>query len=358
MAAVMGLGESLVLAGGDRRPRVHIHTNEPQRFLATVAGLGVIEHSKIDDMVLQQLKGREAAIALVTDSTTDLPEDTAFRLGVVAVPLTLSLGDESYLDGVDITLDGFIHRVTSGTGVPRSSQPAVADFVQTYRRLLEYREGIVSVHIAGAMSGTVQAAQAAAREVDPARIRVIDSCAVSVGAGLLLEAAGEAIAAGGGLDEIVALAEQAKRDIRIFGTVASLDFAVRGGRVSPSRARTLTRLHLAPIIVFDETGKVGKGGAALGFDRALNAIIRRAVRIAAGAPAPSSPRTSASARCRWPCAGCGPDGRRARRRRRSCRLARLVLATHPRRSRFHWPREVFAASRVGTQSWSPCRGPF
>jgi len=285
MAAVLGLGESLVVAGGERRLRVHIHTNEPQRFLATVAALGVVEHSKIDDMVLQQLEGRAAAIALVTDSTTDLPEATAFRLGVVAVPLTLSIGEESFLDGIDITLDGFIRRVTSGMGVPRSSQPAVADFVQTYRRLLEYREGIVSVHIAAAMSGTVQAAQAAAREVDPARIRVIDSCAVSVGAGLLLEAAGEAVAAGAGLDEVAALVERVKRDIRIFGTVASLDFAVRGGRVSPGMARTLTRLHLAPIIVFDETGKAGKGGAALGFDRALNAIVRRAVKFAAGAPA-------------------------------------------------------------------------
>ena len=285
MTAVLSLGESLVVAGGERRLRVHIHTNEPQKFLATVAALGVVEHSKIDDMVLQQLEGRAATIALVTDSTADLPEDVAFRLGVVAVPLTLSLGDESFLDGVDITLDGFIDRVTSGAGVPRSSQPAVADFAQTYRRLLEYREGIVSVHIAAAMSGTVQAAQAAAREVDPGRIRVIDSCAVSVGAGLLLEAAGEAIASGAGLDEVAALLEKTKRDIRIFGTVASLDFAVRGGRLSPSMARTLTRLHLSPIIVFDETGKAGKGGAALGFERALNALIKRAVRFAAGTPA-------------------------------------------------------------------------
>ena len=131
----------------------------------------------------------------------------------------------------------------------------------------------------------MQAAQAAAREVDPGRIRVIDSCAVSVGAGLLLEAAGEAVAAGAGLDEVVALAERVKREIRIFGTVASLDFAVRGGRVNPSMARALKRLHLAPIIVFDETGRAGKGGAALGFDRALSAVVRRAVKYADGAPA-------------------------------------------------------------------------
>ena len=111
MTRVAGLGESLVVAGGDSRVRVHLHTNEPQHFLAAVAELGVIERSKIDDMVLQQLAGREASVAIVTDSTADLPEDAAFRLGVVAVPLTLTLGEEEYLDGVDITLDGFIHRI-------------------------------------------------------------------------------------------------------------------------------------------------------------------------------------------------------------------------------------------------------
>ena len=285
MARVTGLGDSLVVAGGGTRLRVHLHTNEPQMFLASVAELGVIERSKVDDMVLQQLAGREASIAIVTDSTTDLPEDLAFGLGVVAVPLTLSLGQTEFLDGVDISADGFVHRIVSGSDVPRSSQPAVADFVQTYRRLLEYREGVVSVHIAGAMSGTVQSARAAAREVDPERVRVIDSCLVSIGSGLLTQAIGEAIAAGADLDEVEQVAERVKREIRIFGTVASLDFAVRGGRVSPTMARTLKRLHLAPIIVFDEHGKPGKGGAALGFDRALNALVKRAVHFVDGAPA-------------------------------------------------------------------------
>jgi DegV family protein with EDD domain len=285
VARVAGMGESLVIAGGDDRLRVHLHTNEPRQFLAAVAELGVIERSKVDDMVLQQLAGRRTSIALVTDSTTDLPEDRAFRLGVVAVPLTLSLGSAEFLDGVDISAEGFAQRILRGSGVPRSSQPAVADFVQTYRRLLEYREGVVSVHIAGAMSGTVQAARAAAREVDPARVRVVDSCLVSAGAGLLAEAVGEAIAAGAGLDELEHVAERVRRDIRIFGTVASLEFAVRGGRVSPTMARTLDRLHLAPIIVFDERGRPGKGGVALGFHRALDALVRRAARFAHGAPA-------------------------------------------------------------------------
>ena len=285
MTRVVEIGESLVVAGGENRLRVHIHTNEPKRFLAAVAELGHIERTKIDDMVLQQLACRTSALGLVTDSTTDLPEDEAIELGMIAVPLTLTLGDEEYLDGVDITLDGFIQRILAGQGVPRSSQPAVADLVQTYRRLLECREGVVSVHIAAALSGTVQAARAAAREVDAERIRVIDSCSVSIGAGLLVEAVGEAIASGADLDEVERIAENVKREIRVFGAVASLDFAVRGGRISPRLATSMERLHLSPIIALDETGKAGRAGVALGFDRALNTIVKRVVQYVDGAPA-------------------------------------------------------------------------
>ena len=285
MVRVAELGESLVVAGGDTRVRVHIHSNEPQRFFATLAEVAHIERTKVDDMVLQQLACRTTDLGLVTDSTTDLPEEQAFTLGTIAVPLTLTLGDEEYLDGVDITLDGFIQRILAGSGVPRSSQPAVADFAQTYRKLLECREGVVSVHIAGALSGTVQSAQAAAREVDPERIRVIDSCSVSVGAGLLVEAVGEAITGGADLDEVERFAESVKREIRLFGAVASLDFAVRGGRLSPRLAGTMDRLHLSPIITLDETGKAREAGVALGFDRALNAIVKRVLRYADGGPA-------------------------------------------------------------------------
>ena len=152
-------------------------------------------------MVLQQLAGRRSTFAIVTDSTTDLPEDEAFRLGVVAVPLTLSLGDGS-TSTVSTSRSTVRAPARRRPRVPRSSQPAAADFAETYRRLLEYREGIVSMHIAGAMSGTVQSATTAAREVDPRRVRVVDTCTVSVGAGLVVEAVGEAIAAGADLDEV------------------------------------------------------------------------------------------------------------------------------------------------------------
>ena len=285
MAAVSGLGGSLVVAGAGSRMRVHLHTNMPRAFLDRAAGLGTIERSKVDDMILQQLAGSAATIAIVTDSTCDLPEDIANRLGVVSVPLAVTIDGHTYRDGVDMTALEFYRRMRAARELPKSSQPAVADFVATYERLLEHHEGIVSLHIAGALSGTVQAAAVAAQAVDPARIRVIDSCKVSVGSGLLVEAVAEAIRAGVGLDEVERRARATRPQIKVLGTTSTLEYAVRGGRVSPRAARLIESAHLYPIIAFSDEGKAGKGGASLGFNGALRAIVRRALRFAGDGPA-------------------------------------------------------------------------
>jgi len=283
-AAVRGMGESLVVAGGGSRLRVHVHTNEPRLVLETVAGFGTLEQTKIDDMILQQTGARTAGVAIVTDSACELPERQAFELGLVTVPLTLTIDGRSYLDGVDLTLDGFLQRLQAAQTAPVSSQPSVAEFSDVYRRLLEYREGIVSVHIAAVQSGTWQSARAAAQDVDPKRIRVIDSHTNSVGAGLLMEALGEALHQGAGLDDLERLALCTRDDITVFGAVQNLAFAVRGGRVSPRAARIIDGLHLKPIIVFDSEGRAGKGGAVTGFRRAMDSLARRVERFAAGAP--------------------------------------------------------------------------
>lgn len=285
METVTSFGESLVVAGGEDRLRVHIHTNEPRSFLETVATFGALETTKIDDMVLQQLGAREADIALVSDSTCELPEKLAFELGVVSVPLTVSFGDESYLDGVDMTLDGFVRRLQAADALPISSQPPVADFRDTYRHLLEYRQGVVSVHIAAAQSGTYQSALAAAREVDPQRVRVIDSRTNSVGAGLLLRSVGEMIAAGLDLDEIERRANAMRADITVIATVRTLDFAVRGGRVNPRAAGIIDALHLKPILTFDELGTAQKGGVAVGFKGAMDNVVKRVAAFVGDQPA-------------------------------------------------------------------------
>jgi uncharacterized protein len=283
--AVGHLGESLVLAGGATHMRVHLHTNEPEVFRGALEALATVESFKIDDMVAQQTAARAATIALVTDSTVDLPEAAQLRSGMVMVPLTVSLGGKTYLDRVELGSSAF-YRLLRETGeLPRTSQPNRADFGRVYESLLADYESVVSIHLSPRMSGTVQSARAAAGDLDPARIRVVDARHLSVGLGLVVEAAGEAIQGGASLDEVVAVAEDAARNTRVYGATPSLDFAVRGGRVSAKVARLAGLIELNPIILFDEEGAAHTDGAHLGFNRALRGLARRAVDFGAGGDA-------------------------------------------------------------------------
>jgi uncharacterized protein len=279
-AAVTSLGSSLVVAGGGSRLRVHLHTNEPQRLFAMLAGLGTIERTKIDDMVLQQIAAREASIALVSDSGCDLPEATAHVIALVRVPLQLSFGEQTFTDGVDITSPQFYQRLETATVPPKTSQPAVGDYRTTFQRLLETHEGVVCVALSAGLSGTYQAALAAAQQVDPQRIRVIDTRQVSVSEGLIAEAVGEALATGADLDAAEAMALSARDNVRLFAAIPSLEMAARGGRVSPSIARISRILNLKPILTLNDDGKAIKAGVCAGFGAALRGLVRRAARFA------------------------------------------------------------------------------
>ena len=117
-------------------------TRTPRNGSSTSATFGTIEASKIDDMVLQQLAGRHAGIALVADSTCDLPEALAHRFAVVRVPLVLTIDGQSYRDGVDMTATQYYAKLPLAERLPTSSQPPVGEFRAVYERLLEHHDGV------------------------------------------------------------------------------------------------------------------------------------------------------------------------------------------------------------------------
>ncbi len=283
--AVGGLGDSLVVAGGSGHMRVHLHTNEPEVFRHALEALATVESFKLDDMVAQQQAAKAATIALVTDSTVDLPEWAQLLSGMVVVPLTVSLGGRTYLDRVEFSSGAFYSLVRETGELPRTSQPNRADFVRVYEELLADHESIVSVHLSSRMSGTVQSARSAAAQFGPQRVRVVDARHLSVGLGLVVEATGEAIRAGGSLDEVVAAADEAARNTRVYGATPSLDFAVKGGRVNAKVAKLAGLIELKPVIVFDAEGAAHTDGAHLGFNRALRGLVRRALEFAGGGEA-------------------------------------------------------------------------
>lgn len=143
---------------------------------------------------------------------------------------------------------------------------------------------MVSIHIAGRLSGTVLSATLAAESVDPARVLVVDSRHVSVGLGLVVRAAGDAILAGEPVKAVAAAAEAAARETRVYGALPSLDVAVKGGRLSARVARLAGLIELKPLVVFDEEGGVHTDGARLGYFRALRAVAERVARFGSGGP--------------------------------------------------------------------------
>ena len=276
------IGDSLVVAGQQQRLRVHLHTDQPRLFFDRVAAAGELAACKVDDMWLQQQQRDAAPIALVTDSTCDLPELEALGLHVYAVPLSVRFGRERYLDGVDLAPAAFFQKLATSAELPSTSQPAAGDFQRLYARLLERYPRLISVHIAGSISGTVQAARAAAEQVAPERIRVIDSRQVSVGLGLVVAALGRAIRGGADLETAAAQGRALRERVRVFGTTPSLQHAVRGGRVDAKVAWLLERLGIKPLVHFDDSGKPYKGGVAVGFERAMRRLAQQARDWAAG----------------------------------------------------------------------------
>jgi DegV family protein with EDD domain len=223
-------------------------------------------------------------IALVTDSTCDLPEEAQQKYRPTTVPLHFELGGVDYLDKVDMDAATFYQRFREAGQVARSSQPSVGEFVSVYTSLLGDYDAVVSVHISARLSGTIQSATLAADTVGPERIRVVDSRHVSVGLGLVVQAAGEAILAGHDLDSVVSAAEKAVLATRVYGALPDLEVAVRGGRVSAPVARVAGLIELKPLIVFDEEGGAHVDGARLGYRPALRAMVDRVVRYGKGHP--------------------------------------------------------------------------
>ena len=124
-------------------------------------------------------------IAVVTDSTADLPANVYEKNDIKVVPLHVHFGDETYREGIDLSSEEFYSRLASCKFMPRTSQPAPHEFETVYRQLMDESDSIVSIHMSSKLSGTYQSATIAANAIGSDNIHVIDSNFVSAGTGLL-----------------------------------------------------------------------------------------------------------------------------------------------------------------------------
>ena len=287
------LGDSIVVAGTEREVHVHLHSNAPAYVLETLAELGKIRSHRVEDM-LAQVEGApgevdRSGVAVVTDSICDLPLSflTAERIHVV--PVQVAFGEEEYLDRVEITPKQFYAKLARSQVLPKTSQPSPAEFLRVYRYLARYCAGILSIHVSSEVSGTYQVALTAARTVGNETgvpIEVIDSRSASGAQGLLVWAAARAVAAGLSLAACRRLSEEAAASTNIFVFVPTVEYFVRGGRLSPIQGRIAEWLHLKPILTVKE-GTIAVAGKAIGQRRAMRKTLSLATECAEKMDAPA-----------------------------------------------------------------------
>ncbi|HVH63221.1 MAG TPA: DegV family protein [Candidatus Dormibacteraeota bacterium] len=217
----------------------------------------------------------DSRVAIVTDSTADLPPPLVKSRSITVVPLTLNFEGRSLLDGVDIRPSEFYRKLPNATTHPTTSQPSAGQFAEAYSSLLAEHSAIVSIHISEKLSGTYASAVQGAEMTDPSRVIVIDSSLVSMSLGLLTLAASELSSQGKDAAAIAEKITSMREEVHTYFSVATLEFLRRGGRIGRAGALVGSVLRVKPVLEIRD-GLVTPLERVRTFDRALRRVVELA----------------------------------------------------------------------------------
>lgn len=203
---------------------------------------------------------------IVTDAASDIPQAMRDQYTIHFLPLRILFGDEVYESGVNITPEQFYARLGKGDVHPSTSQPTLADFVELYLKLGADGSPILSVHLSEGLSGTVNIARAAAKELPDLDITVHDSGTLTSALGLQVLTAARAAKAGYTADRIIPLLQREHRDGGMYFSVEDLTYLYKGGRIGSVRYQVGQVLHIKPIVTVAKTGD--KAGTYISAGRA------------------------------------------------------------------------------------------
>lgn len=194
----------------------------------------------------------ERTVGVVTDSTSDITPQIAEEFGVEVVPLSVTVGGSTFLDGT-ITQREFFDRMDAAPELPTTSQPSVGVFVEAYERALAKYAEVVSVHISSALSGTIESAREAAKRFG-GRVHVFDTLNLAWGEALQVIEAARAAAAGGSAARVLEVLEEAREAVKMVVGLDRLDNLAKGGRIGKVSALVGGLLDLKVLITTDERG--------------------------------------------------------------------------------------------------------
>jgi fatty acid kinase fatty acid binding subunit len=220
------------------------------------------------------------AVAIVSDTCHYLPPEAVAANEIHQVSLYVHWPDATQRESEIQDYGGFYQRLRTATDLPTTSQPSIGDFLTVYEPLLERGDEIVSIHLAGGMSGTVSAAEQARDQLgrDSSRVHVIDSASACGGQGLMVLAAAAAARAGADAVAVRERALRARSALRMWFAIDTLEFLRRGGRIAGAQAWLGTALKIKPILTVESeitpVERVRTSGRA--FERLVELLAERA----------------------------------------------------------------------------------
>ena len=214
------------------------------------------------------------SIQVITDSTSDIPQDLAEELGIRVVPIYIRFNDKVYRDGVDVQSDDFYKMLATSPYHPATSQPTPEDFASVYKDYCDSVDGIISVHISSKISGTCNSAMIARKMLESkCPIEVVDSRFNSAGLALVAMAAARLAKNGKSLAAVAAEVRRTISKVDMFGVFETMKYLARSGRVSKAIVAAANILNVMPLLTFRE-GEIIRVGLVRSFSRGMDRLYR------------------------------------------------------------------------------------
>ena len=214
-------------------------------------------------------------ITILTDSTSEILPAEARKRNLVVIPIKTVFEDGVYLDGIDLTAETFYEKQAAAKKLPSTTQPSPMEFEDLFREAVERGDSIIAILIAESLSGTIQSANIARSNFE-GEIYVIDSECTTISLRLLVELSLELREKGLSAGEIVEELEKAKKRIKLYAYVDTLEYLRKGGRLSKTAAFAGTLLDVKPIIYLRDS-ELGVKTKVRGVKNAQKEVIRLAL---------------------------------------------------------------------------------
>lgn len=258
---IESMGDCMVIAGSKTKMRLHIHTDQPWIVLEKVQTIGRVVYQKVEDMVMLHdlVVNRKSKIGILSDSACDIPKELLEKYQIQTVPLTVSFGDEFYLDQLTIKPKQFLDKLENSTDIPRSSQPSLMDFTNRYNYLTTHYDSIISVHLNGKFSGMINSSRKAAAAVSKnsgKKIDVIDSHNATGALGLSVLRVAEAAINGMPQEELANKAAEWADKTKLFVSCVNTKYLINSGRLTPFKAFALKTFRIKPLFSLDTEGEL------------------------------------------------------------------------------------------------------